>query len=88
MSGVAIEVGLQLIDACQIGDTGIGTGAAFADSRDGLRQVAVRVGELNAGHGKHDQQHRQREPTALEYRAPTAHGLKLITKRNRHAGLV
>ena len=59
MSGVAIEVGLQLIDACQIGDTGIGTGAAFADSRDGLRQVAVRVGELNAGHGKHDQQHRQ-----------------------------
>ncbi len=76
MARVAIEARLQPIDAREISETGIGTEPRLADARPSLRHVAVRVGELNADHGQHDECYDHRHPSALESPLPLLHRLE------------
>ena len=62
MPGVAIETGLQLVDAGQVRQARFGTRPSLGDSRNCLRQIAVGVRDLNARNTKEDHDQHNRGP--------------------------
>jgi len=70
---VVTEVRPELIDVRKVGEGSVGARTCFADARDGLGDIAVWVGELNADHDQHDCQHSHVQPATLGTTSPLAH---------------
>src|SRR5712691_6071908 len=78
MPRVLVEGRLELIDACDIREGSARTRAGLADSGDRLRQIAVRICDLNRGN---DQEHTQAgggHPAAGGVRDQPSHELNVI----------
>lgn len=78
MARVLVEGRLELIDACDIREGSARTRADLADSGDRLRQIAVRICDLNRGN---DQEHNQAgggHPAAGGVRDQPSHELSVI----------
>src|SRR5690242_15309896 len=63
MTGVLIEGGLNLSDGGQVGERSLGARTNLAGAPDGLRQIAVRIGDLDSRHEYDGSDHQDRNPS-------------------------